>query len=106
MKKSLDTRLKDNLRRRLSKCLKGHPRKYTALQLLGCDFEKFKKHIERQFKEGMNWDNYGTWHIDHIVPCMNFNFKLISEQKKCFNYKNLRPLCEHENRKRKKIEKR
>ncbi len=32
------------------------------------DFSKFKQHIENQFKTGMNWNNYGEWHLDHIVP--------------------------------------
>ena len=39
-------------------------------KILGCSYEKFKRHLESQFKEGMTWDNYGRngWHIDHIYP--------------------------------------
>jgi 5-methylcytosine-specific restriction endonuclease McrA len=25
-------------------------------------------HLEKQFTKGMSWDNYGEWHIDHIIP--------------------------------------
>ena len=34
----------------------------------GCDMATFRAHLESQFKEGMLWDNYGDWHIDHRVP--------------------------------------
>jgi 5-methylcytosine-specific restriction endonuclease McrA len=30
--------------------------------------DEFKNVIEKSFKEGMNWDNYGKWEIDHIIP--------------------------------------
>ena len=26
------------------------------------------KIIEKSFKPGMSWDNYGEWEIDHIIP--------------------------------------
>lgn len=29
-------------------------------------------HIQSLFKEGMSWDNYGDWHIDHIKPISKF----------------------------------
>ena len=38
-------------------------------EILGCDFETFKEHIESQFNENMNWDNYATyWQLDHKTP--------------------------------------
>ena len=98
-------RLKDNLRRRLSKTLKGIPREKKAYELLGCSWRHFKRHIESLFEEGMSWDNYGGangWAIDHIYPCMNFDFTKRGQQKKCFHYKNLRPLWEDTNRKRRR----
>lgn len=27
-----------------------------------------RTHIEAQFTEGMSWENYGKWHIDHRIP--------------------------------------
>lgn len=100
--KTLDVKLKDNYRRRHTKSLKDVPRVKKAHELLGCGLKHFKKHIESQFTEGMTWDNYGSWHIDHKIPLMNFDMRKLSEQKKAFHYKNTRPLWADDNRKRKK----
>ena len=42
----------------------------------------------------MNWDVYmkGGIHIDHIIPCKNFDLTDPNQQKKCFHYSNLQPL--------------
>lgn len=40
-----------------------------TVEILGCDFETFKEHIEIQFTDDMNWDNYATyWQLDHKTP--------------------------------------
>jgi ssDNA-binding Zn-finger/Zn-ribbon topoisomerase 1 len=36
--------------------------------ILGCTFEQFKAHIEKQFTAGMTWENRAKWHLDHVVP--------------------------------------
>lgn len=100
--KSLDTRLKDNYRRRYQKAIKCHPRIGKAHELLGCSLKTFKRHLESQFKDGMCWDNYGEWHIDHIKPLMNFDMSKKGQQRVAFNYKNTRPMWADENRKRRK----
>lgn len=71
----------------------------STLELLGCSIETARKHIEQQFKDGMNWSNCGAsgWHIDHIIPCSAFDLTKIEEQKKCFHYTNLQPLWAKEN---------
>ena len=47
---------------------KGYSKKSKTNKILGCDFEIFKAHLEKQFVKGMNWSNYGKWHLDHIYP--------------------------------------
>ena len=56
-------------------------------------------HLEKQFKDGMTWDNYGKWHVDHSVPISSFNIKEIgdSEFMKCWSLSNLQPMWEEEN---------
>jgi molybdopterin converting factor small subunit len=66
---------------------------YTVLEL--------KEHLEKQFKEGMSWNNYTNkgWHIDHIRPVSSFNITSpdCEEFKKCWALENLQPLWAHEN---------
>lgn len=85
-------KIKKNLRRRVHHALSGNRKMNKTFNLIGCTPEDFKIYIENQFIENMNWDNYGEWHIDHIIPCYRFNLLLEEEQYKCFHYTNQRPL--------------
>jgi len=91
--------IKRALRSRLSKEIRkvGANKKASTMKLLGCSAEDFKNYFENKFKEGMVWENYGTWHIDHIKPCVSFDLIQEEEQKKCFHYTNLQPLWAKEN---------
>lgn len=46
----------------------GYTKKSKSQEILGCTWEDFKRHIERQFLKGMSWDRLGEIHLDHIVP--------------------------------------
>jgi hypothetical protein len=56
-------------------------------------------HLEKQFKDGMNWENYGKWHVDHILPISSFNIKEIGDEEftKCWSLVNLQPLWGRDN---------
>lgn len=95
--------IKCHLRSRLSDMVRdGRCRKESsALALTGATIEELRLHIERQFKRGMSWRNYGAaWHIDHIIPCAEFDLTDQRQQAICFNYLNLRPLWAKENLKK------
>lgn len=72
----------------------------THAELVGCDLETLKVHIEQQFTEGMTFDNYGEWDIDHIIPIASFDFSIVSNIYICYNYKNLQPLWHEDNLKK------
>ena len=90
-------RLLGNLRHRLNMALKNDSKSARTMKLIGCSIDFLKQHLEKQFKSGMSWSNYGKWHIDHIKPCASFDLSKPSEQRKCFNYINLQPLWAEEN---------
>lgn len=43
--------------------------------LVGFSVSDLKRHLERQFVDGMNWENMGLWHIDHIIPLSKFRYE-------------------------------
>jgi hypothetical protein len=62
------------------------------------DAERLKRHLERQFTAGMNWDNYGTyWTIDHLIPAGWFNLNRLIDRKLFNSFANLRPMPAHLN---------
>lgn len=63
----------------------------TAVDYLGCDYNQLKQHLESQFQEGMSWENYGEWEIDHIHPISKGG---------TFHFSNLQPLWWQDNLKK------
>jgi hypothetical protein len=95
---NINYRILCNLRTRIWRALKGKVKKSKRTRnLVGCSIDFLKQHLEKKFKKGMSWDNYGKWEIDHIIPCCKFDLKKIKEQHKCFHYTNLQPLWEKDN---------
>jgi hypothetical protein len=43
-----------------------------TIKLLGYSAIQLKEHIENLFLNGMTWNNYGQWHIDHIKMVSSF----------------------------------
>lgn len=91
------------LRRRLENSMfalkRGQSKSKTARELLGCDLEELRAHLEKQFRDGMTWENHGFkgWHVDHIQPLAAFDLSDLDQQRKAFHYSNLQPLWWKEN---------
>jgi len=98
-KTDINYRLRRYLRTRIWFALKGIVKSESTMKLLGCNIEFFKSYYQSKFTKGMTWDKVmnGEIHCDHIKPCCTFDLTKPNEQRKCFNYKNLRPLWAEEN---------
>lgn len=90
-------KLKHNLRSRTYQAFKnkGYSKNTKTQEVLGVEWKVVKTHIERQFKKGMSWSNYGEWHIDHIIPLASANTE--EELINLCRYTNLQPLWAEEN---------
>ena len=63
-----------------------------------------KQHLEKQFVDGMIWDNYGRggWVVDHIRPICSFSYSTAEDLqfKECWALENLRLIPAAENLKK------
>lgn len=88
-----------NIRRALRRQVLSGRMGQSWVNVMGYDAKALMAHLERQFKKGMSWANYGEWHIDHIIPASSFVFSSYEdpEFKACWALSNLRPLWGIEN---------
>ena len=82
--KAWRTILKSYLRR-MNKVKESH-----TIDLLGYSALELKNHITALFTDGMSWNNYGEWHIDHIKRIREFSPETPSNIVNALS--NLRPL--------------
>ena len=95
-KKKIDGfyRMKINLSARIRDFLKNGKSKNT-MEIVGLNKHDFRKYIENLFSEGMSWDNYGKWHLDHKKPI--YLAKNEEDLYKLNHYTNLQPLWAEDN---------
>lgn len=92
MRKDPVLRLARNMRSFINQSIirGGYRKRSRANNILGCNWEFFKTHIEKQFHKGMSWDNRSDWHLDHIRPIASA--KTEDEVISLNHYTNLRPM--------------
>jgi hypothetical protein len=92
-------RLNHIISKAISKSIKNNKNGYHWEDLVGYTLDDLKQHLEKQFKDGMSWDNYSNWHIDHKIPISFFEFRSHkdTEFKLCWCLGNLQPLWAKEN---------
>lgn len=100
---NVERKIKHRLRCRLNQAVSGNFKKCSAVKDLGCSIEFLKEYLKSKFQEGMNWDNYGKWHIDHIYPLSRVDFNDIEQVKMAIHYTNLQPLWAIDNIKKSNI---
>lgn len=81
---------------------KGSKRGRKTFSLLGYTREELMSHLESQFSAGMTWENYGDWHIDHIVPIAAHDYETPDDIdfKRAWSLSNLQPLWATDNLKK------
>ena len=98
-RKQINRRIRHSLNCRIGEMLHSQ-RTYKCnktVTYIGCDIKFLKTWFEYLFEANMTWDNYGEWHIDHVIPCGSFNFENDTDQRQCFNWTNMRPCWKIEN---------
>jgi len=95
-------RINDAMSGSMRQALRGNKAGRHWETLIGYTLNKLTIHLERQFRAGMDWGNYGRngWHIDHITACSKFDMSDPKQQELCFNFKNLQPLWAEDNYKK------
>ena len=64
-------------------------------ELVDFTVDQLRMHLEKLFKPGMTWENYGTvWHIDHKIPIAAHNFEnpFDLDFRLCWSITNLQPM--------------
>jgi hypothetical protein len=90
-------RLSTNIRSMISTCIKsnGLVKKKSTEKIIGCSFLELRMYIEDKFLDGMSWENYGKWHMDHIVP---ISYAMCEDELYELNhYSNFQPLWSIDN---------
>lgn len=86
------------IRSRLKQRLANKGKKSIS-SYLPYSIDELKIHLENKFQPGMNWKNYGKWHIDHKIPDSFFNYSSTKDLsfKKCWALNNLQPMWAKDN---------
>ena len=112
-RKRYHTKLKHDIRYRLNNSmgmnvyhsLKSKKNGASWQKIVGYTVEHLMTHLVGQFVDGMSWENYGEWHIDHIIPKSRFEFNSYNDKsfKRCWSLDNLQPLWAFDNRSKNNI---
>lgn len=94
-----EVRVHDAIGNQIRSMLASRKNRQMAFDIVGYTLEELMAHLERQFLRGMGWDNFGKWHIDHIVPQSSFSIDGPEDPEitACWALTNLRPLWAFDN---------
>lgn len=95
-----NTRLAHNFRVSIGnalKNLKGVGRVPRTVKALGISIQEFRLYIQEKFLDGMTWDNYGEWHLDHIKSLSSFDLTDENQFNEAGHYTNYQPLWAGDN---------
>jgi len=98
-KDKMDAKINKNISKHMWESLKGNKNGRHWELLVGYTLEQLMINLEKKFTKGMNWNNYGAWHIDHIIPISLWKFTSYEDRefKQCWSLANLQPLWAFDN---------
>lgn len=78
---------------------KGAKSGRKTFEILGYTPEDLRNHLDKLFLPGMSWENYGEWHIDHVIPLSAFNYETPDDIdfRRAWALSNLQPLWAFDN---------
>ena len=91
LKTDVSFRLIRNTRRRIHHTLNGKTKSSSTLNILGIDFETYRRWIEWQMTPEMNWSKI---EIDHVEPICIFDVSKDGKLGEAFCWKITQPLLE------------
>jgi hypothetical protein len=93
---NLKCKIRTSINRSLK--IKNFNKNTKTANILGADWDTFKKYFENQFTDNMSWDNFDKIHIDHKIPlaAASTEFEVIALN----HYTNLQPLWAEDNLKK------
>lgn len=85
-----------------SSIVRGSKSGRKTFDLLGYTSGDLTEHLSKLFLPGMTWENYGEWHIDHVVPLSAHNYETPDDIdfKRAWALSNLQPLWATDNMKK------
>jgi len=103
MKRDTDPmyRLNNAFRKRICESVRDKNNNHWE-EIIGYKIQTLKQHLETQFEDGMTWNNYGEWHIDHKIPVSLWKYESYKDKefKQCWALANLQPLWAIDNLKK------
>lgn len=92
-------RLNNNISSQIRQSLHDGKEGKSWEKLVGYSLSELMQHLESLFEDGMTWENYGDWHIDHSTPVSWFNFDSVDDAdfSECWSLENLQPMWGEEN---------
>lgn len=92
-------KLSNNISNSIRRSLKNGKNNQHWESIVDFTLQEFMNDFEIKFKPGMNWENQGEWHIDHIRPVSSFHFTSYEDKefKECWALRNLQPLWAKDN---------
>jgi predicted nucleic acid-binding Zn ribbon protein len=98
--KTLKEKIIKKISNKIREVLRGEKHSVNYRDVISYKDTDLRLHLEKGFQEGMSWDNYGEWHIDHKIPVSAFNLMCDMDVKRCWSLSNLQPLWALDNLKK------